>query len=252
VASAILQAVMALVLLPFIRLSFPMRLWPVLLASGVLFSFGFYYSVKAYKALETSIASPLFNLGTIIVIALSMIFLHEKLTLGQLIGVTLLIAGTYILELKRGQFLSPIKAIWSSKKIHLILWSSLFYSIHAVVSKYILTYLEPATYLFIELILMSLILSAFTFIRHNGMKDIVAGFQVHRMMIFLIALFSLLAELTLFMALKNGEASLVIPVVRTWTLLVVILGGTFLKEGHLRNRVVATAIMLAGVFIIYL
>ena len=252
VASAILQAVMALVLIPFINFNFNLWLWPLLLVSGVIISFGFYYSIKAFKSLDSSVVSPLFNSGTIIVIVLSMVFLHEKLSPIQLFGVLLLVLGTYVLELKKGHILSPFIEIYKSKKVHLALWATLFYSLHAVLSKYILFYIQPLTYVFIELVLMAVVLIAIAYLRHNGTSDIKKGFKVHRWMIVAIAFFSLTAELFAFFALSRGEAALVVPIIRTWTLFVVVLGGTFYKEGHLRNRILATAIMLVGIFIIYL
>jgi len=252
VSSSILMAAMALFLLPFCNFNFSLWLWPVALTSGVIVTFGFYYCIKAFKALDASVASPLFNLGTIVVLILSAIFLNEHLSAPQLAGVALLIFGTYILELKKGHLLSPFLQIYHSKKIHLIIWSTLLYSIHAVLSKYILAYIEPLTYLLIESMVMAGILVVIAFVKHEGFKSIKKGFQAHKAMIIAIALFNSLSELFIFLALSNGEASLVVPVVRTWTLFVVILGGTFLKEGHLKNRITATAVMLIGIFIIYL
>jgi transporter family protein len=252
VASTILQATLALFLIPYLRFEFPLWIWPLLLVSGVTIAFGFYYFIKAFKVLDSSVVSPLFNLGTVAVVILSLIFLKETLTPIQTLGVLLLILGTYILELKKGHIFSPFVELYKSKKIHLILVSTLLYSLHAVLSKFLLFYIEPITYIFIEVVLMAVVLTLVAYIRHNGFKDIKRGFAVHRWMIVVIALFSLLAELATFFALNNGEASLVIPIVRTWTLFVVVLGGTFYKEGHLRNRIIATTIMLVGIFIIYL
>lgn len=252
VSSGILMAAMSLLLLPYTNFSFPVTIWPLLIIVGTVITFGFYYSIKAFKALDTSVVSPLFNLGTVIVVALSAVFLGEHLTLPQLLGVALLVFGTYILELKRGHLLSPFFEIYHSKKIHLVIWSTLLYSVHAVLSKYILVSVEPLTYLFIESIIMAVILTIIAFVRHEGLKSIKEGFLAHKKMIIAIALFNFLSELFIFFALRAGEASLVIPVVRTWTLFVVILGGTFLREGHLKNRIIATAVMLIGIFIIYL
>ncbi len=183
---------------------------------------------------------------------MAVLLLGEKLTGIQALGISLVIFGTYVLELKKTDLLSPLVRIFKSEKIHYVLGATFLFSAQAVLSKYILNFVTPLTFLFFQLVFSAIFMLVLVFARHDGLKDIKRGFTVHRLSVFLIAITIIAGSLFDLLALQTGEASLVLPISRTWTLLVVIFGGTFYKEGHIRNRIIATAIMLAGVFIIYL
>jgi drug/metabolite transporter (DMT)-like permease len=252
-ATSILWAALSLLFIPFIKLPSGLYLWTLLTLAGVVYGIAYYYSAKAFKYLKVSIASPMYNIGTVIAVLMAVLILGEKLTYPQIAGVILVILGTYILELKKGSpFLQPFRDIFKSEKIHYVLISTLAYSVVTILSKYILNFIDPLTFLFTQLFLSGLFIAILVYWKHGGFKDIRKGFVVHKHMIVVLSVTMIVAMLTDFFALRAGEASLVLPVVRLWTLFVVIFGGTFYKEGHLRNRIIATAIMLAGIFIIYL
>lgn len=252
VASTTTWLILSLILIPFINMPGEYTTLLLMLLAGILFGAAFYLSTKAFKYLKTSEASPLFNLGTVITVVLAIVFLGEKVSPTQLLGIATIIFGTYILELKGNNLFSPFIKVFKSEKIHYVLASTLIYSILSVLSKYILGFIDPITYLFSQLVISGLFMLALVFIRHKGLKDIVTGFRVHKWLVLLIATTMLAGQLFEIFALNVGEASLVMPILRTWTLIAVIFGGTFYKEGHMRNRIMATVIMLAGVFIIYL
>ncbi len=251
-ATSILWAVLSLLFIPFIKIPTGLYIWFLLILAGVTYGIAYYYSAKAFKYLKVSVASPMYNLGTVIAVLMAVVLLGEKLTYPQIAGVVLVILGTYILELKKGSPLQPFREIFKSEKIHYVLISTLSYSVLTVLSKYILGYVDPLTLLFTQLLISGLFITVLVFWRHGGLRDIKKGFLVHKHMIAVLSLTMIAAMLIDFFALQAGEASLVLPVVRLWTLFVVIFGGTFYKEGHLRNRILATVIMLAGIFIIYL
>jgi drug/metabolite transporter (DMT)-like permease len=169
-----------------------------------------------------------------------------------MVGVSAIIFGTYILELKGNNLISPFIKVFKSEKIHYVLFSTLIYSVLSVLSKYILGFVDPITYLFSQLVISGLFMLALTFVRHHGLKDVITGFRVHRWTVLLIAVTMFTGQLLEIFAFNAGEASLVMPILRCWTLIAVIAGGTFYKEGHMRNRMLATAIMLVGVLVIYL
>lgn len=251
-AASVLAAVLALVLLPFTHLIQSPHVWFLFLLSGTIGGTAYYMGAKGFKYLTLSEASPLYNIGTVIAIALATIFLGEKLTMPQIGGVSLVIFGTYFLELKKNDFFSPFVKLFRSEKIHYVLLATFLSSVLAVLSKYILGFVDPITFLFVQIVLIAGFILALVFTRHNGLDDIKKGFAVHRWAIIAIASLALLGGITDMFALKLGEASLFVPIMRTWTLIAVLFGGAFYKEGHMRNRLIATAIMLAGVFIIYL
>jgi drug/metabolite transporter (DMT)-like permease len=251
-ATSLLWAVLSLLLIPFIKIPTEFYIWFWILIAGIIFGTAYYFSAKAFKYLKVSVASPLFNIGTVIAVLMAVILLGEKLTYLQVIGIVLVIIGTYVLELKKGNPLQPFTEIFRSEKVHYVLISTFSYSVLTVLSKYILNFVDPLTFLFTQLLLSGLFILVLVFIKHNGFRDIKKGFAVHKHMTVVLSTAIIGAMLVDLLALRAGKASLVLPIARVWTLLVVIFGGTFYKEGHLRNRIIATVIMLIGIFIIYL
>lgn len=251
-ASSLLAAILALFLLPFVHLNQSPFVWMLFLISGTIGGTAYYMGAKGFKYLSLSEASPLYNLGTVIAIFLAVVFLGEKLTIPQIIGVSLIILGTYLLELKRHNFLGPFVKLFKSKKIHYVLLATFLFSALAVFSKFTLGHVDPVTFTFVQIFLVAAFIQVEVFVRHDGWKDVKKGFVVHNRAIVGIALLLVAGSLTDMFALHFGEAALFVPVMRMWTLIAVLFGGTFYKEGHLRNRLIATTIMLVGIFIIYL
>jgi len=252
VASSFVWIFLALLLIPFVKLPTNAYIIFLMIIAGAIFGGSFYLSSKAFKYLSASEASPLYNIGTVITVILAILFLGEKVTTVQLLGVITIITGTYVLELKKGSFLAPLTKLFKSEKVHYVIISAFGYSVLAILSKYILGFVDPVTYLFSQLVISGAFMLALSYLRHNGFKDVITGLKVHRWSILIISSTMMTAQLFEIFALKTGEAALVMPVTRLWTLFAVVLGGAFYKEGHKRNRIIAAAIMLAGVFIIYL
>lgn len=251
-SSGLIAAVVAAFLLPFAHLPGNVFVWILMIAAGLIGGVAYYLGAKGFKYLSLSEASPLYNLGTVFAIILATVFLGERMTGGQLAGVSLLVIGTYVLELKGNDFFSPFVKLFKSEKIHYVLIATILSSVMVIITKFTLRFVEPLTYLPVHLIITALFLLGVVFLRHDGLRDIKKGFIVHRWAVVTIALLTVMGGLTDVWALRLGEAALFAPVMRTWTLIAVIFGGAFYKEGHMRNRLIATAIMLAGVFIIYL
>lgn len=251
-SSAVLSSIFAVILIPFLNLNIISLGWVLLFVSAIISGTSYYLGAKGFKYLTLSEASPLYNLGTVIGVFLAVTILGEKLTIPQLLGISLIIFGTYILELKGRNLLGPFIKLFKSEKIHYVLWATLLSSVLAIIYKYTLIYVEPLTFLFIHLVIISVFFLVLVYTRHKGTRDLKKGFTVHRWAIVAIAALTLLGGITDIFALKIGEVALFLPVMRMWTLIAVIFGGTFYKEGHMRNRIIATTIMLAGIFIIYL
>lgn len=251
-SSALLTGVLALSLIPFVNFQISSYVWGLLALSGLVSGTAYYLGAKGFKYLSLSEASPLYNLGTVIGVFLAVTLLGETLTISQITGVILIIFGTYVLELKGSNFFGPFIKLFKSEKIHYVLWATFLSSVLAVLSKYILGFIEPMTYMFVHLAIVAIFFVILVFTRHDGIKDIKKGFKVHRWAIIMISSLTLLGAFTDLYAIKLGEVALFLPVMRMWTLIAVVFGGTFYKEGHMRNRIIATSIMLLGVFIIYL
>ena len=85
-----------------------------------------------------------------------------------------------------------------------------------------------------------------TFFIYGGMDDIKGGFKSAKWLLPLMALFLILDDLSIFEALRIGQASLILPIYRMWTLWAVIFGGRIMHENHLLKRSFASLLMILG------
>jgi transporter family protein len=249
-AAAIVAALISLVLIPFVDFKIDLKTILLLLLSSTVATASYLFIVKAYRHMEVSVVSPLFNVGTLLSIFFAMLFFHEKLTIIQLIGVLLLIFGAYFVNFKEKDILFPFKQLFKSEDYHHLIFSIVGYSLLSVLIKYILNFTDPYTYIFFETFFIAMFLTVYTIFFHHGFNDIKAGFSCSKWLIFLIASANFLSMVTWYLATSIGEVSLVVPVMRIWTLLAVIFGGLIYREKGLTKKVISCVIMLTGVFII--
>ncbi|HEX4370086.1 MAG TPA: DMT family transporter [Rhizomicrobium sp.] len=74
----------------------------VMAASGVLYMGAILFYLRAIQSEEASVVAPLFQASTLFTFLLGYFFLHERLGLGQLLGVGLIIGGALSLSFRRG------------------------------------------------------------------------------------------------------------------------------------------------------
>ena len=71
--------------------------WLYLILSGITTSLSWIYYFNALKEGEASIVFPIEKLSVVVSIGLSYILLKERMTKKSIIGLILIVAGTYIL-----------------------------------------------------------------------------------------------------------------------------------------------------------
>lgn len=104
----------------------------LILGAGILTYFSIYYYFKALDFEETSIVVLLFQASPIITLILSYLFLHESITLQQLLGFILVLAATTAVSLD-----STSKGILKlNASFFYIMASNIFWSCGAIVFKY--------------------------------------------------------------------------------------------------------------------
>ena len=111
----VFTAIIGFLALPFIWLFQPgvVSLDPqsmaVIAVSGILYMGAIYFYLEALQAEEASTVAPFFQAAGIYGLILGYFILGEKLSILQIIGVLLIIAGSVLLSLRLGQGASRIK-----------------------------------------------------------------------------------------------------------------------------------------------
>lgn len=248
------QAVIVLfVLLPFI--DFNISLWILLFIYGLslVISLADFYIIKGYRHEDISVVSPLTNLTPLFLLIFAFVFLREKVSLMQLLGILLLISGTYILEVHKHLFDFKIyfKKLKRSKYVAYVLFAAFLYAIINIGKKYILNFITPLNAVAILAIFVAInfiILSVFRF-NHNIIQ-LKTSLKKYGYFIVLGALFTVLSDISFFYALSFAFVSLVLPIKRISTLFDTIIGGELFKEKYILHKAFACLIMLIGVYLI--
>ena len=111
----VFTAIIGALALPFIWLFRPgvvaldIQSMAVIAVSGILYMGAIYFYLQALQTEEASTVAPFFQAAGIFGLILGYFVLGEKLSLLQIIGVLLIIAGSVILSLRLGQGTSRVK-----------------------------------------------------------------------------------------------------------------------------------------------
>jgi len=249
---AILNVLLSLFLLPLVDFNFPSNLWFLIIIAGIFAAFAFLLIAKAVRHMEISSVSPILVFAPVFVLISSIIFIKENANLNQFIGIGFMVLGLYVLETHKHDFLSPFKIMIKSKYIHYILLALILYSFSAIIERYILRdgLMNIYTLLFIAQIVVSIVFIILIFTLHDGYKGIKHGFKNAGKWIFFIAILTIAYRLLYNQAISMESVFLVSPIKRLSSIFVILLGGELFHEKHILKKVLATLIMLVGVFFV--
>lgn len=254
VAHGILIAILFLILAPFI--DFPELTWRILWLTGALSVIAGLAAHAAYSALEkmeVSLVSPMFNLTPLLTTLLATLFLDEVLGLWQYVGIGVLVVGTYLLNMSRGDhFFGPLVRIWRSQQLHLLLWSSFLYSITSVGDRYILTRTElgPVEYQALVSWWLALLFCGWYLLKHGTLHPVWKMLREKGGVLAVPTLLNTAGRGIQAIAVSMAPVGPVVAVKRLSTLLTTIAGGTMFHEHHVLQRAASGLIMLIGIFLV--
>lgn len=251
--------ILLLLFLPFIDFSKFYELLPIFILKGILvtiLSILFFHSLKKY---EISVVIPLMNLSPLVLVILSYIILAEILTLVQLLGICILIFGTYILEIthsnheKKKPHHFHFKNIFSKEYSFFIIIASILFlaSINMIIEKILFNQgTNVITNLYFTGLIVFINISMYFIYKKRfvkSLKNIVK--EPHTLT---IGVLGLIDKGVILSAIAQPAAlvSLVIPIRRLETLFSAIIGGMLFHEQHLKQKLIACIIMLVGVLCI--
>jgi len=241
-----------LILLPFITPSYSLKVIGIVYIVSLAGVAGIVLMAKAFRHLEISLLYPLINLKSLFVLVLAYIFLGESITALNMVGILILLATAYVLEADHhfSNLIIPLKALFTSKYNIFAIAALLIFSFTSVMDKYIVTnLLDPLSFMLLVWLFVAFnlnVLHGFLY----GYKEIKQCFKENGPLIFMVAFFSLGANLLALNALRLAYVSLVTPVLLLSTIFVVFIGGRFFKEKHIMYRVGVSLVMLIGVYLV--
>ncbi|MBI2547393.1 MAG: EamA family transporter [Candidatus Aenigmarchaeota archaeon] len=219
--------------------------WIAVSITSVLNAIASVLVMKAIKMAPLSLVLPMQNFTPLFLLLTSPIILGEFPGLFGVLGIFLIVIGSYVLNIqvyKKG-LLKPFQELFKTKGVLLMLAVALIQSVSANVDKMAIQHSSPFFFGVTANVFIALLVLPF------AIKKLVGGeFSLKRMLP--VGLFEALTLIFQYHALLLTLVPYVIAVKRTSTIFSSLYGFYFFKEKHIRERLLGVVIMIAGVILI--
>jgi len=228
----------------------PLRFWawialliPLEIAAMLMY-------MRAIRDYPLALTLPYLAFTPVLVVITGWLILGETVSGPGLLGILLVVSGSWLLNFDRTEHLSlrtliaPMKAIVVNPGSRLMLATAVIYAVTAVAGKAAMQWMPPAQF------------GAFYFAVLGGVTLLVAGIthpqslRVNRhgaLPLLIVAGLMAVMVITHFMALAEVEAAYMIAVKRTSLLFGMLYGALLFGERHLGRHLIAGLLMVAGV-----
>jgi len=208
----------------------------------------------AIKNMQISGALPLMVLTPGVVAIFSYFLLGEAIQSLELLGMLLLLVGTYILEIKHSNdLLSPIKTFMKSDYHHYIVYAILLFTFSSIIDKVLLRNykLAPIAFVLFQQIFLLMNFIIIIFFKHRNILQILKSVNRNTILwIVLISVATLGYRYTQLEAVKIAPVALVLSVKRTSVFFASVIGGKLFSEHNLLKKGIAIIIMLFGAYML--
>ena len=206
--------------------------------------------LKAIKQSDLSLTIPLLSLSPLFSSLFSLIFLNEKLSYFQYIGVFLIIFGTLILYSKRitlGEILKSFKVLINNKSARLMFVVSLIWSLTPVLDKLCLKNSSINIHGFIQSFGLVILL---TFLLKKERHEIM-GLKQNWKLILITTFTGIIATVLQFYAILFNYVPIMEAIKRSiGQLSSVVFGKLFFKEKITKPKILGVLILSSGVYYI--
>lgn len=220
-----------------------------LFVSGTLNVVALIFFMKSIRFGDLSNTVPLTTISPLLLLITSPIIVGEFPSFQGILGMIAIVIGAYILNFQKGQndLFLPFKLIFFEKGPRYMLLVVLIWSVTANFDKIGVVNSSPLFYsfsvqLYIGLVLLFIVLPKFR--KNNSL------FKTNKKAFWSIGILSTLTIICHMLAIQLTLVPYVISIKRTNSILSVIFGRIFFKEGNLKERLFAASLMFIGVLLI--
>jgi len=265
-----------IVLLALVNVLVASFLWPWVDLSGVskmtivwiylttaVGTISLWLTAKALRHLDISVVAPQTVLGVVFAMLIAALFLGERITGIQLVGIIIILIGSYWINRQAVYFhvFGPRHRLsYRPKRTSpgiaylvyfqfILLLAMFFLGLGSVIDRFILTQITPITFIFLAHIFLFVNHLILYWIIQGNFSQLRKGFAETGWLILVVAILLVSARFAYAQALSASEVSLVMPISRLSIPLATILGGAvFWEKGILPKTLIALA-MVIGVWL---
>ncbi len=212
-----------------------------LIIMAVLYSLGNIFIFYAFKTAEASEASIIFASSTLWTVVSAIFFLNEKLTVGNIVGILLIVIGLVVVNYSKSK--------WKLNKGHLFaILAAACFGIAFTNDAFIINrFTSVSSYMMICFILTSITILLFRPKLVKGVRYFMKGKVLVNLLI--CAVFYSAMLFSIFEAYKRGgQASIISPISQSSLILTVVASYFLLKEkNRLLNKIIGVFFTFVGV-----
>lgn len=201
--------------------------------------------IKAIRLSPLSLTVPFLALSPVFIIFIAFAFLGELPDRSGVIGILLITAGAYMLNASAQGVLGPIKAIFKEPGSLLMLVVAVIYSVTSTLGKVAVQHSSPVFFGFFYPFTLTVVLTVFL-----GAKGKLGSVFSKPAVFIPIGLCTSAMIISHFIAISMTQVAYMIAVKRTSLVFSVIYGWLLFKEEKIKERLIGSALMLAGMVMI--
>ena len=223
--------------------------WKALIVSTVILSVACVYYVKAIQVSDLSLCVPMLAFTPLFLLGTSPLLVNEFPTPVGLIGVIVIVIGSYILNIRdmKNGWLMPFKDLITQKGPRYMLIVAFLFSIGANMDKIGVVNSSPIVWIFTLNFCVCVVL---TFVMLKRSRDIWPQMRNQLGWLCLAGFYNGAAILFQMFAIKLTLVSYLIAVKRTSALMTAFYGLLILKEEGFKERLIGAFLMVLGVYLI--
>lgn len=235
----------------FIELKFNNQFITSLIVSGIINTSAAILYHRAISKADISVVVPMLSFTPLFLLIMSPIIIGEFPTFKGLIGILLIVFGSYVLNIdfQKEGFLSPLKSLLKNKATRYMLIVAFIWSISANFDKKGIESSSILQYIFFINLFVTIGTTIFSLKKGKLSFD---STRRERKNLFLVGILTSLGYLFHMIALSMTLVAYVIALKRTAGMITVLLGYFFLKEKNIKERLLGSTIMFLGVLFIVL
>lgn len=205
--------------------------------------------MRAIAKGDISTVMPMLSFTPLFLLISSPILIGEFPNAMGLAGIVLVVAGSYVLNLdfKKMSFFAPIKAIYKNEGTRLMFFVSFFWGISGAFDKLAVSHSSVIQYVTFLNVTIFIAITSLVVYQKKFNKD---KMMLARKNLFLVSAFTTGSFLFHYGAMALTLAAYVVSVKRLAGIFSVLIGFYFLNETNVRQRLLGSVIMFAGVLLI--
>jgi uncharacterized membrane protein len=220
--------------------------WLIILGAVASLMVATYLNLEALKLEELSYIAPLNAFVPVFTLLIAFIFLGEDPPKFGIIGILLIFAGAYIVNIRTAKmkWYEPLKHLITNSGARLSVGVAFGYAVNTVLLKQISNQGYDSISIMYATTLLGLALLMYKPFKERS--ELGHLFKSNKFIIFGAAISSFAGSFFHILAIAGTFASYAVGVRRFEVLFSVILGWKYLKESNIRNKLIGSGFMIAG------